>query len=327
MKKTKALSVVFALLLSLQLFTLSMLAADEEGGEIKPTAALDHTQTDNYSPVIYDEDLNPEGLPYGKWKAGSNSVIYLSDVEWVSSENTAGRATAKNGKYKDETEAGITLAQTMKFDKGLGMHPNSASADIVSNTVIDVWQYVNPEGEYKCDSLYTVVGLTNLASPGVYFHIYGDKGDGNGFVKLACSELIVLGNIGEFNVDITGVHTLKFMVTVKESHSSSASAFADLCIFKADPTAVKPDYSVGGGDEDNTDENTETDKPVGELVTPATDTGKPSTGTEKPGSTETTAPSEEKTGGCGSSLSAGLVAIGAVALCGAATMVGKRRRK
>ena len=326
MKKLKIMSLAFALLMVLNMFTVSLFAddttTDTEAPLDTPTTRLDVTQTDNYAPVLWDEVTNPEGLPYGKWKAGSNTVTYLSDLEFVESNTNNGSATAKDGPYKKSGE-GIVIAQTMKYEKGLGTHPVPAKSDKIAFTTIDIWEYTNPDGQYKYDTFHSVVGLTNIGSPGVYFSVYGDKEDGNGLVKLGCSELIKLSNIGEFNIDITGVHKLTLYVTVPDSNDKSASAFADACIFKADPNAVKPDYTVK---EDEPADTGSTDDPAdsGELVTP--DTKAPETKapeTQTPTSDTQAAAAEES--GCGGVIGAGLAVVSAVALCGAVAT--KKRRK
>lgn len=326
MKKLKIMSIAFALLMMLNVFTVSLFAEDAAAPEEtppSPTSLLDVTQTDNYAPVLWDEVKNPEGLPYGKWMAGSNTVTYLSDLEFVESNTNNGSATAKDGPYKFSGQ-GITIAQTMKYEKGLGTHPVAPNSDKIAFTTIDIWEYTNPDGQYKYDTFHSVVGLTNIGSPGVYFSVYGDKDDGNGLVKLGCSELITLANIGEFNIDITGVHKLTLYVTVPVdgANTASASAFADACIFKADPNAGKPDYTVKEDEPADTDENTGNNG--GELVTP--DTKAPETKapeTQAPTSDTQAAAAEKK--GCGGVIGAGLAVVGAVALCGA-VVTGKKRR-
>ncbi len=327
MKKLKIMSLAFALIMVLNMFTLSLFAEDAPPAEPldTPTAKIDVTQTDNYAPVVWDEVTNPEGLPYGKWKAGTGTVTYLSDLEFVESNTNNGSATAKDGPYKNSGQ-GITIAQTMKYEKGLGTHPVAPNSDKIAFTTIDIWEYTNPDGQYKYDTFHSVVGLTNIASAGVYFSVYGDKDDGNGLVKLGCSELITLANIGEFNIDITGVHKLTLYVTVPVdgSNSSSASAFADACIFKADPNAVKPDYTVkdDAGDNGNDNAGDNTGNNGGELVTPETKAPE----TKAP---ETQAPTSDtqaaEEGGCGGVIGAGLAVVSAVALCGAVAT--KKRRK
>lgn len=326
MKKLKIMSIAFALLMMLNVFTVSLFAEDAAAPEEtppSPTSLLDVTQTDNYAPVIWDEVKNPEGLPYGKWMAGSNTVTYLSDLEFVESNTNNGSATAKDGPYKKSGE-GIVIAQTMKYEKGLGTHPVPAKSDKIAFTTIDIWEYTNPDGQYKYDTFHSVVGLTNIGSPGVYFSVYGDKDDGNGLVKLGCSELIKLSNIGEFNVDITGVHKLTLYVTVPDSNDKSASAFADACIFKADPNAVKPDYAIkdDAGD-DNTGDNSGDNS--GELVTPETNNNTKPADTTPATQAPTSDTQAAEEGGCGGVIGAGLAVVGAVALCGA-VVTGKKRR-
>ena len=321
----KLLSIVFALVLMLNVFTLTMLA--DTNSEITVGAPTDNVQTDNYSSVVYDEVTNPEAKPYGKWKAGSNTVTYLSDIEWLSclattqvSGDKLDQYPAKNALYKNTADSGITLAHTMKFDKGIGTHPRPVDDERISHVIIDISAYTDPAGDYQYDSLYSTVGLTNTNSEGVYFHIYGDKGDGAGYVKLACSELIVLSALGEFNVDISGVKTLALYVTVPQNYSSSGCAFADLCIFKADENAVKPDYSVEPDDTDDDDEGELVDPSAKDTTaaTTAADTTEASAGTD-----ETTI--DEVSGACGSTIGTGIAIVGAVALCGA-TVAGKKRK-
>lgn len=277
-------------------------------------------KTDNYEPVVYDEVKNPESKPYGKWKAGENTVTYLSDLTFMAGRCTGTAEPTKDGPYK-KPGTGISLMQTQKFDKGIGMHPTSDTK--YGYILYNIGDYTNANGEYKYDTLYSAVGLTNAQSKGVYFSIYGDKGDGNGFRLLASSDICILYNMGEFNVDIVGIQYLLLVVSADKSYASSASAWADLCIFKADPNAVKPDWSAENdnpnppsGDEEDTN-NTDT-----EPCTNA-DTSK---NTNAPITSETaTGPSSQEEKGCASNASLAVVLMLAVFGGGAAVVNRKYR--
>ena len=276
-------------------------------------------KTDNYTTVVWDEITNPEAKPYGKWMAGSNTPVYISDMTILDSKTSNNSyVTALDGVYKNDAKAGIILAQTLRYAKGLGTHPTGNASTGYAYTLVDISSYTDANGEYACDTFHSVVGLTNTASEGVIFHVYGDKADGNGFVKLASSEKIILSNIGEFNVDISGVKYLLLVVTCPQaSNSSSASAFADACIFKADPAAVKPDYTVEEEEnitdtDDGTDNTTSSDNNTSNDTTEATEA-------------DDGADAEVVEEGCGSAIGTGIAIVGTVALCGAVASKKKRR--
>ena len=118
-----------------------------------------------------------------------------------------------------------------------------------SYTTIDISTYTDPAGEYKCNTMYAAVGLTdatgkNGSSPGIRFLVYADyAGDGSAYTLIAKSGDILMSVSGEFNIDVTGVKVLKLVVvTITDNHASSSAGWVDACLFKADENAVKPDY-------------------------------------------------------------------------------------
>jgi hypothetical protein len=149
---------------------------------------------------------------------------------------------AINGPFK-KSGTGFTVGTNVPFTVGFGTHPKANQEITYIN--LDVAKYTDPKGEYKCDTFYSCVALTNTASAGVYFQVFGDYGDGKGFQLIGNSTIIKKANIGEFNVNIAGVKTLRLVViSATMTHGSSASAWLNPSIFKADPeNAVKPDFS------------------------------------------------------------------------------------
>ena len=145
-----------------------------------------------------------------------------------------------NGPFK-KSGAGYTVGTNVPFKVGFGTHPKAGQAESYIN--LDIAQYTDPNGEYQCDTFYACVALTNTASNGVYFQVFADYGDGT-YKHIANSTVIIKSNIGEFNVDITGVKTLRLVViSATMAHGSSASAWLNPSIFKADPNATKPDFT------------------------------------------------------------------------------------
>lgn len=297
-----------------------------EEEEVK-MAALNRMPSENYAPVIYDEVTNPESKPYGSWMAGDNQKYYLSDMEFESLAS-AGRVATKDAVYKAEIGSGLRLAQTMTFDKGFGTHPAGDYKDENPNysyILVDVSRYTDPDGEFKCDTLYAAVGLTNKDSAGIWFTVMADYGDGNGFVQIACSDKIVKYNIGEFQIHIAGVKKLNLLVTADSKYASSACGWGECSIYAKDPNAVKPDYSVK--EEDNTtgsDTGTPgSDEQPGSQSTARTDEPATpgNTGTTVPGTNDAKSPSK----GCQSSAPVGIAAVLAALLAGAVILLRKRK--
>ena len=330
MKKTiKIMSVILAMLLMLAI----PVVAAEEGATPKKYEA-----TTNYEDIVWSDD-NPDTLPYGAWKAGSNTVYVLTDIlpadKIVRTEGFSGgdydyytdsttnnaNGAAINGPYKKSGQ-GFTCGGNIRFDKGFGTHPKSNQTEVYIN--IDISKYTDANGEYKCDTFYSCVGLTNSASPGVYFQVFADYGDGE-FKHIANSSDIIMTNIGEFNVDITGVKILRLVViTSTMANSSSASAWLNPSIFKADAAAVKPSYKV----EDTTPEDTEPENTTGgsiggedEQTTPTTNA--PEATDNTPEGSESTSSEEE--GGCGSTI--GFAAASVVALAAGVVVATKRKKE
>lgn len=114
--------------------------------------------------------------------------------------------------------------------------------------------------DLNADRFYAAVGLTNDkgkegASKGVIFRVYADyQGNGN-YKLLAHSGCLDGRETGEFDLDITGVKTLKLTVeAASTTHTSSASAWANACVYDSnsitegvgkpvikEPSVVKPD--------------------------------------------------------------------------------------
>lgn len=273
----------------------------------------ENIQEDSYEEISFTND-NPDAKYYGKWKAGSGSIYYLSDMTIGESSNTTstefpnGKPTFVNKVYNGTEEGNFVLGfSETKFDKGLGVHPKPGKVE--SYTLIDISQYTDPAGDYQCDTMYAAVGLTsdagkNGSSPGVRFLVYADyTGDGSAYTLIARSDDIVMKVSGEFNIDVTGVKVLKLVVvTITENHSSSSSGWVDACLFKADANAVKPDYAEELGQ--NTDGEEDTD-PVDPPATTA-----PEDTAEAPQGTDTTAEkTEENVGGCQSVGGVGVILL------------------
>ena len=91
MKKTiKIMSVILAMLLMLAI----PVAADEAAEPVKYEA------TANYEDLVWSED-NPDTIPFGTWKAGTNTVISLIDELTESQITPAGTAAYRF--YTDST--------------------------------------------------------------------------------------------------------------------------------------------------------------------------------------------------------------------------------
>ncbi|MBE6959133.1 MAG: hypothetical protein E7448_00195 [Ruminococcaceae bacterium] len=212
--------------------------------------------TDDFAEVVW-ADNNRDTRPFGAWMAGSNPVISLVDTipgellaqttglspnyEYYTKSTTLNEfGVSINGPFK-KSGAGFTVGTNVPFTVGFGTHPKANQQQTYID--LDIAQYTDPNGQYACDTFYSCVALTNTASAGVYFQVFADYGDGV-FKHIANSTAIIKANIGEFNVNVTGVKTLRLVViSATMSHGSSASAWLDPSLFKADPNAVKPDFS------------------------------------------------------------------------------------
>ena len=294
---------LLVLLLSLSLLTvvciLPVLAAAPKISNLK------REQTANFEPIVYDEITNPESKPYYSWQAGKNPKVYLSDLNYTSAA-ASGNSATKDANYKDNPGDGVAISQVHLFPKGFGTHPVSDYTALdpgYSYITVDIQKYTDPNGEYKYNHFYAAVGLANRSSAGVWFMVYGDYGDGKGFVQLACSNKSVVYNYGEFNVDITGVHTICLITLADSSYSASSSAWGECSIFQRDPNAVKPDNSDKLPDVIQPPART----PETEAVTDTVPVDQPTDGS-----------------GCSAVLSAGL-AVALISIGGAVMTLGKRK--
>ena len=306
----------------------------------RPTSAptqLDAYEALPFPMVTYE---NIDGIPYGTWKAGQNDLYYLSDMipdgipemagnvilpadsNYITSSNTTpngtkwvnGEPTTKDYPYATTPGTIFTFgALQFEYTKGIGMHPKNPVLPYKNRTdswtLFDISEYTAEGSATPADTFYALIGLTSgtnasgslLDCQGLYVYIYGDKvGDGQHFEFLAASNEIIEYQIGEFNVDITGVKQLLIQVIMQENatyHGYSGVGFGDACLFLSDENAQKPDYSTEEpGDEDD-DSETTTDKTTttAPVVTDAT-----------PSVTE---PSDKKSGGCGSVVNSATVAL------------------
>jgi len=222
----------------------------------QPGGIQKYEATDNFEALVWSDE-NRFTRPYGPWMAGTNTVYSIMDLipvekiqmtqgvsggdyhYYIDSTTMNEYGATYNGPYKKSSKS-FLVGGNVSFNKGFGTHPKANQEQ--SYIDLDVAVYTDPNGEYKCDTFYACVGLTNTASPGVYFQVFVEYGDGK-FQRVANSSEIILSSIGEFNVDIAGVKTLRLVViTSTDNNSSSASAWLNPCIFKADKTAEKPSY-------------------------------------------------------------------------------------
>ena len=241
-KATRILAITLALVMLLPFF-----AYADGAKEYKATA--------NYETIV-KTDSNPNQLPYGTWKAGSNKVYVLSDLLPADTIDTSSASyryyknsttnnnygVAINGPYKN-SDKGYTVGNGVKLDKGFGTHPKKDQTPV--DIILDISAYTDPNGQYKCDTFYACVGLTNLNSPGVYFMVYVEKGDGK-FELVGNSDAISGKTLGEFNVDVSGVKTLKLtVITSTMSNDSSACAWMQPSLFASSASATKPSTPSG----------------------------------------------------------------------------------
>lgn len=285
---------------------------------MRPTQAP--AQTGAYEaidlPMITDK--NYDGKPYGTWKAGNNALYYLSDLipdgipsmngnvelpadsKYLTGSNTTndtwkdGQPTTKDYPYGTSSGTLFTFgAPQFEYTKGIGMHPKNPNAPYKDRTdswtLFDISEYTKEGSTTPANTFYALVGLTAsanewgslLSCQGLYVYIYGDKtGDGENFEFLAASDLIISYQLGEFNVDVTGVKTLLIQVILQESatsHGYSAVGFGDACLFMADENAEKPDYTGDAPDKSGPDtgdgnNGSDSSKPEDKTTAVPTDT-------------------------------------------------------
>ncbi len=269
----KALSLAILLSMPLSMGTIKGFAAsDTTSVQVPPIPERPLTsasQPDAYEvimPPTYD-DNNWCGMPYNAWMAGSNPLYLLSDLVYLTSSNTPntsyslGQPTTVNHPYSDPGKPFVfgTTGMSYEYFNGIGMHPKSPTGKVFERqdswTIYDISAFTTENSTTSADTFYALVGLTSSAndwgnkyqSAGVYVYIYGDKtGDGQHYELLAESELIQGDYLGEFNVNIRGVKLLLIDVILPEtatSHAYSAVGFGGACLFTADPSAQKPDYT------------------------------------------------------------------------------------
>jgi len=168
------------------------------------------------------------------------SVKYLSPLPIVESSNTTsndfpnGKPSSIDHPYGD-AKGTITIGDfDSAFYYGFGMHPKNPKQPV--NGSIESWTTLDISG-LNCDRFYSVVGITNAkgkdgAGDGVIFRVYGDY-DGTGSYKLlAESSVVKMRQSGEFDVDITGVKTLKLVVVCGgTNYASSACAWGNACVY------------------------------------------------------------------------------------------------
>lgn len=206
---------------------------------------------------------SPDGEYLGVDAKHSKSVIYLSDLQYLDASNTTssaspnGQPTTLDHPYNDKANLIIIGEDERAFFKGLGVHPKNPAAPV--NDSIQSWTTYDVS-DLNADRFYAAVGLTNDkgkegASKGVIFRVYADyQGNGN-YKLLAHSGCLDGRETGEFDLDITGVKTLKLTVeAASTTHTSSASAWANACVYDSnsitegvgkpvikEPSVVKPD--------------------------------------------------------------------------------------
>ena len=187
-----------------------------------------------------------------KWitNAKDGKVTYLSNLQATESANSSSNApTTKNYPYGEPANKIIIGGKNTKFSYGLGVHPKSGTG--VAYTTYDLTGL-------DVDRFYAAVGITNEKgksgnSQGVIFEVYVDY-DGKGIYKqLAESDVIVLKNSGEFHCDIKDAKSLKLVVmSATGDHASSASAWANACVYKYDENGSAPASNTSTGASNNT---------------------------------------------------------------------------
>ncbi|MBQ9387054.1 MAG: NPCBM/NEW2 domain-containing protein [Lachnospiraceae bacterium] len=179
----------------------------------------------------YTEDL----------KAKEGSVTFLSKIDNTGSSNTTndkypkGQPTNYNHPYGSMQTIAKIGQNNQYFYTGLGMHPKNPLQPI--NGSIESWTTYDLR-EMDVDRFYAAVGITNSkgkegASKGVIFRVYADFG--SGYKLIGQSDIITGYMSGEFDLNISGAQFLKVaMVSAKKTHASSASFFANACVYKYD---------------------------------------------------------------------------------------------
>lgn len=205
--------------------------ATNEAAKEADNSGLKHT--DGFIP-------SSDGEYAGVDKKHYSSIVYLSDLQYLDASNTTnsanpnGQPTTLDHPYNDKTSLIIIGENERAFFKGLGVHPKNPKAPV--NDSIQSWTTYDVS-DLDADRFYAAVGLTNDkgkegASKGVVFRVYADY-DGNGNYKLLAHSGCLDGrDSGEFDLDITGVKTLKLTVEAATSvYASSASAWANACVY------------------------------------------------------------------------------------------------
>ena len=215
----------------------------------------------------------------------SRGLIWLSSLTYTDASNTTnsahpnGQPTSLDYPYNSPTGIIILGDADRAFHRGLGVHPKNPSAPV--NGTIQSWTIYDLTG-LDVDRFYSAVGITNDkgkegASKGVIFRVYADyEGNGN-FKELSHSGCLTGRESGEFDLDITGVKTLKLVVEAASStHASSASAWANACVYNSKntyegvgmPEIREPSHVP---QQDPTEPSVDTTEPVEEA--PTTDDG------------------------------------------------------
>ncbi len=189
------------------------------------------------------------------------SIQYLADFQYLESSNTTndaypeGQPTTINSPYNSSGTFSMG-EDDMTFFTGLGVHPKDPKKPV--QDTIESWT-VYDVSKLNADRFYAVVGLGTTSaktnSKGVVFRVYGDYGNGS-YKMLAQSEAIRGTASGEFDVDISGVKTLRLaVICAGTTHASSSSAWANACVYSTaekNPLVLpdKPDAqaTVPGGD-------------------------------------------------------------------------------
>ena len=189
------------------------------------------TNTFDPSSILASYTPSENGEYKGASDIKSGSLTYLSYIDYKESSNTNGAPTSRDCPYGSTAGALIIGEKDTSFSLGLGVHPESPTAQIPESwTIYDL-------SSMDVDRFYAAVGITNPNgkkgnSKGVIYRVYGDFGDGN-YSLLGESRIITMKDSGEFLVDITGVKSLKLSIVAAGSdHYSSASAWANACVFK-----------------------------------------------------------------------------------------------
>ena len=213
------------------------------------------------------------------WIEGARKVI-AGHGETVNGNRTF---TLSNGSKVTFNQKDIALGYNgVKYDKGLGVHPDSGS-NAARYIVYDV------KG-LNVNRFYALVGCTgnNVTNPNnttfkISFELWGSKSDTynkNDFIRLAYVTDLRVYLMGEFDIDITGYNYIKLVVKMSDGcvdNSACAAAWADACVYNA-PASTEPT------------------QPTTPSTTPTTQPTAPSTQpTTPPASEPSTEPSTEPT--------------------------------